>query len=117
MNSKEIPQIPPPLHGNEYVKDFKKKAEIFTSFFTFISNSIELPLNLNYATEKCLDALNLSDNDLEKIIQNLDPNKAHGYDKINIRMINICSNSIYKPLELVFNQWINTGSFPLEKSQ
>ena len=26
------------------------------------------------------------------IIQGLDPNKAHGQDKINIRMLKICSN-------------------------
>ena len=79
-----------------------------------ISNSSELPLNLHYATEKCLNTLNFSNNDIEKIIQNLDPNKAHGHDKRSIRVINICGKSICKPLQLIFNQYIGTGSFPLE---
>ena len=26
----------------------------------------------------------------------------------------ICSQSIFQPLEIISNQWINTGSFPLE---
>ena len=79
-----------------------------------ISNSSELPLNLHYATEKRLNTLRFSNNDIEKIIQNLDPNKAHGYDKISIRMIKICDKSICKPLQLIFSQCIGTGSFPLE---
>ena len=47
-------------------------------------------------------------------MQNLDPNKAHGHDKISIRMIKICGKSICKPLQLIFNQCIDTGYFPLE---
>ena len=29
-------------------------------------------------------------------------------------MIKICGKSICKPLQLIFSQWIDTGSFPLE---
>ena len=118
FNNKKIPLIPPIFHGNEYVTDFKKKAELFNSFFakqcSLISNSSELPLNFHYATEKRLNTLNFSDNDIEKIIQNLDPNKAHGHDKISIRMIKICVKSICKYLQLIFSQCIDTGSFPSE---
>ena len=39
--------------------------------------------------------------------------KAHGH-KISIRMIKICGKSICKPLQLIFSQCIDTGSFPLE---
>ena len=82
-----------------------------------ISNSGELPPNLHFTTKKCLDTLNFSNNDIETIIQNLDPNKAHVHDKISIRMINICGKSICKPLQLIFNQCIDTGSFPLERKK
>ena len=104
MNYKKIIQpIPPLFHGNEYVTDFKKKAELFYSFFakqcSLISNSSEIPLNLHFTTEKRLDTRNFSNNDIEKIIQNLDPNKNHGHDKISIRMIKICGKSIGKPLQ------------------
>ena len=103
VNNKKLPLIPPLFHGNEYVTDFKKKAELFNSFFakqcSLISNGSELPLNLDYTTEKCLDNLNFSYNDIEKTIQNLDPNKAHGHDKSNIR---------------IFSQCLDTGSFLIE---
>ena len=33
FNNKKIPLIPPLFHGNEYLTDFKKKAELFNSFF------------------------------------------------------------------------------------
>ena len=79
-----------------------------------ISNSTELRLKLYYTTEKRLNTVNFSNTDIEKIVQNLDPNKIHGHDKISIRMIKICGKSICKPLQLVFSQCIDTDSFPLE---
>ena len=36
------------------------------------------------------------ENDIEKVIQNLDLNKVHGHDMINIQMLKICSKSIIK---------------------
>ena len=116
MNNKKIPLNPPLFHGNERATDFKKKSELFNSFIvkqcSLISDSIELPLNLHFTTEKPLDTLNFSDNDIEKIIQNLDPNKAHGHDKTSIRVTKICGKSICKPLHFIFNQCIDTRSFP-----
>ena len=103
--------------------DFKKKAELFNSFFTkqcsLISNSSELPLNLHYTTKKHLNILNFTDNDTEKIMQNLDPNKVHGHDKISICLIKMFGKSVCKPLQLIFSQCFDTGSFSLEwkKSQ
>ena len=79
-----------------------------------ISNSSELPLNINNTTEQRLNTLKFSDNGIEKIIQNLDPNKAHGHDKIRISMINICGKPICKPLQLILSQCIDNGSFALE---
>ena len=93
FNNKKIPLIPPLFHGDQYVIDFKKKAKLFNSFFakqcSLISNSSELPLNLHYATEKRLNTL-------------------------SIRMIKISGKSIWKSLQLIFSQCIDTGSFPLE---
>ena len=49
LNNKKMLLIPALFHGNEYVTDFKKKAEFFNSFFVkqcfLISNSSKLPLN------------------------------------------------------------------------
>ena len=48
------------------------------------------------------------------MIQNLEPNKAHGHDKVSIYMIKICGKSICEALQLIFSQCIDTGSFQLE---
>ena len=81
------------------------------------SNSSELPLNIHYKTEKRLDTLNFSNNDIEQIIKNLDPNKAHGQDKISIYMIKIYSKSVCKPLQYIFNQYTDISSFQLERKK
>ena len=48
-------------------------------------------------------------------IKNLDPSKAHGHDMISIRMIKLCSISICKPLEIIFQNCLRTGKFPSER--
>ena len=49
-----------------------------------------------------------------KVIQKLDPNKAHGQDNLIICMINICGKSICKPLCKIFEECLRTSKFPLE---
>ena len=46
-----------------------------------------------------LTTVDFSNNDILKIIRNLDPNKAQGHDMISIRMVKICDDSICKPLK------------------
>ena len=50
----------------------------------------------------------------EKVTYKLDVDKAHYHAKISTLLIEICGKPISKPLELMFCQSINTGSFPLE---
>ena len=103
----KIPIIPPLYHKNKFVIDFQKKAGLFNSFFedqcSLISNSSELPSKLEYLTQSRLSLITFSKNDIAKMIQNLDPNIAHGSDQISIRMLKLCSTSICKPLEITFN--------------
>ena len=111
-----FPIIPQLYHKNEFVIDFRKKAELFNSFFadqcSLISNSSELPSKLEYLTQSRLSSITFSKDDIAKMIQNLDPNKAHGHDQISIRMLKLCSTSICKPLEIIFNQCLETSTFP-----
>ena len=55
-----------------------------------------------------------SQNNIVKIIQNLDSNKAYGHDNISIRMLKICGSSIFKLLAMIFKQCIETGVFRSE---
>ena len=118
LNNKKIPLIPPLYYDNRFITDFKEKAELFNSFFSkqcsLISNNSSLPNYINYTTEKRLSTVALSVEAIGKIIQNLDSNKAHGHDNISIRMLKICGDSIYEPLEIIFRQALLTGVFPSE---
>ena len=118
LNNKKIPLIPPLFHENKFVTDFKEKAELFNALYakqcSLIKNSSKLPSHLHYLTDNRLSSVSFSQDDIAKIIQNLDPNKAHGHDNISIRMLKICGSSIYKPLEMIFKQCIETGVFPSE---
>ena len=62
-------------------------------------------------TDNRLSSVSFPQDDIAKIIQNIDPDKTHGHDKISIRMLKICVSSIYKPLEMIFKQCIETGVF------
>ena len=71
-----------------------------------------MPNNLAKITNESLDTINFSTDDIPKIINNLDPNEAHGQDMFSIRMINLCGSSICKPLSIIFNDCIKEVKFP-----
>ena len=54
------------------------------------------------------------EDDIVKVIQNLDPKKKHGHDQISIFMLNICVYTIYKPLERIYSECLNTDLFMLK---
>ena len=105
LNNKKIPCIPPLFHEGKYVTDFKKKAELFNSFFgkqcSIIQNSSKLPLTLNKKTNNSISSITFNRNDIATIIRSLDPNKAHGYNMISIRMLKICDKSIFTNLPIL----------------
>ena len=102
LNNKKIPLMPPLFHGNEYVTDFKKKSELFNSFFakqcSLINSIIELPLNLHFTTEKRLDTLNFCNNDIENIIQDFQT-------KLKVMIY-----SVFAWLNFAVNQFVNLWS-------
>ena len=64
--------------------------------------------------EKSISTVTFTSNDIATLIQNLDPNKAHGCDMLSIRMLKVCGKSICKPLDLIFQYCIKHGEFPTE---
>ena len=42
----------------------------------------------------------------------IDLELGHGHDMISIRMIKLCGDSIYKPLEMIFKSCLNQGIIP-----
>ena len=95
LNNKKIPCIPPLLHDDKFITNFKEKADIFNEFFakqcSLINTNSSLPSVLSKKTHKLLSTIHFTSNYILKIIENLDPNKAHGQDMISIRMIKTCN--------------------------
>ena len=93
----KIPCIPPVFHDNKFFTIFGERVELFNSFFadqcSLITNTSELPTNFESLTDKCLHKIFVIDNDIEKIIKYLHPNKAHNHDMMSIHMLKICGDS------------------------
>ena len=91
LNNKKIAIIPPVLHNDSFVTDFKKKAELFNFYFanqcTLIDSNSTLPVNVEYLTDKHLSSFD-SEDDIMK--------------------------SICKPLRKIFQKCLRTGTFLLE---
>ena len=98
LNNKKIPLIPPLFDENCFITNFEQKAEIFNSFFadqcSLMSNASKLSSNFTFYTDNRLYTVTFSQDDIGKIIQNLNPNKADGHDNISIRMLKLCGSSI-----------------------
>ena len=118
LNNKKIPCIPPIYHNNNYITDFKEKAQIFNNFFakqcTLVENTTKLPIDSFKRTNNLLSTILFTKDKIVKIIKNLNPNKAHGLDMISICMLKIYGDSFLKPLELIFKSCIESRKLPIE---
>ena len=97
LNNKKIPCIPPIYHNNNYITDFKEKAQIFNNFFTkqctLVENTSKLPIDA-FKRRNNLSTISFTKDDIAKIIKNVTSNKAHGFDMISIRMLQISGDSV-----------------------
>ena len=118
VNNKIKPLIPTIFCNNEFLTDFKSKAEQFNRFFAkrcfVIKNNSKLLFNFTYTIEKRLETIEFSSGSIDKIIQALDSNKVHGPDKINIGMLKICGNLICKYCNIIYKECLKVSVFPLE---
>ena len=91
------------------------KANIFNDHFanqcTVFNNGSTLP-DFSYQNNSRIDNVIINPNNILKIIKDLNPTKAHGWDGISTKMIKICGESIITPLMIIFNNSLLTGTFP-----
>ena len=118
LNKKKMPLISPLFYEDRFITDFKEKTELFNCFFSkqcsILANHSKLPTSLSFQTDQRLSSATFSAEDIGKIIQGLDQNKAHDRDNISIRMLKICGDNVCKPLEMIFSQAVTSGLFPFE---
>ena len=100
----KMPCIPPIFHENRFVTSFKEKAELFNSFLakqcSIIDSGNEMSSFLHPKTDKSWSNITFTEKDIEKDIQNLASNKAHGHDTISICMLRICGKYVIKLLPI-----------------
>ena len=77
-------------------------------------NDSSLPKNQITETVTRLSYINIDTDTFIKLIRLLDPNNAHGWDGISIRMLKSCATSISKPLHILFNNSVISECFPNE---
>ena len=115
LSKAKVPIIPPLLENDIFVLDFTAKAEIFNEYFiqqrTTIDTGSTIPQNLLHIAPP-LNDFTISDEKILKIIRSLNPNKAHGWDDISIRMIKLCDDALLLPPRLIFENCLSLGIFP-----
>ena len=68
-----IPCIPLVFHDNGFFIDFREKAELFAEECSLPKNNSELPKKLLFPTEKRLSNVQISNNNIIKIIKRSRP--------------------------------------------
>ena len=97
------------LLSPRYFTKIVLKAEL-NSFFTK-QYSLILPTSLTFYTDNRLSTVSFSHDDVGKILQNLNPRKAHGLDNISIHMLKICGLTTYSLLEIISKEALSFGLF------
>ena len=106
----------PLIHNNQFIVNFKEKSELFNSFFakqfTYIETGSNLPTQILCRTNKPLNTINFTEDDVLSVIRKLDPGKVHGHDQINISMVQICDKAICKTITFYFFFLYRVRNFP-----
>ena len=115
LNKAKIPIIPPLLENGLFISDFAEKAQLFNDYFilqcTTIDTGSEIPLETQ-GNPILINDFVISDEKILKIIRSLNPNKAHGWDEISIRMIKLSDVALVSPLKIIFTNCLRRGVFP-----
>ena len=87
--------------GSNYAKAIKPSTTKVTEY-----------LKRNKRNEKSLFLIATTHFEIAKLIGNLPNKSSSGYDWINNRLLKSIKDEIAKPLEIIFNQFLETGIFP-----
>ena len=106
LNKAKVPNIPPLLENGSFVTDFSAKAQLFNDHFirqcTEINTGNVAPQHDTSASSSLINDVTISEKQILNIIRSLNPNKAHGWDEISIRMIKLSDASLVTPLKIIF---------------
>ena len=121
VNKKDSVSTIPPLcttniDGSQvwHVND-EDKADSLNSYFASVSSlddsQADLPPFVEL-TDNSLDTIEITEEEVNDVLENLDPNKASGPDMISNKMVKKVSKVVAKPLCILFNRSLREGIFP-----
>ena len=90
----------------------------FTSIVEKIAKGINYDGNMNYGNylnkeiHSSFTFMNIDEDAINKIICNLPPKSSSGCDGISSKLLKVIAPVIIKPLTLLINKVLNTGTFP-----
>ena len=119
-NNDSSTTIPPlvsssPLDRNKFHFTDKEKAECLNDYFASISNVDDQNTALPpffCKSPNSLSNISCTAEEIELLVQTLNPNKANGPDGISNRMLRAVSKTISEPLAVLFNRSFSEGIFP-----
>ena len=118
LNDKNFPIILRLYHNDNFVTNFKKKAEFFNCVFaqqcSIIQNNSKLLTSFVTLSDEFLSSITFSQDGIFKIIQRLDPSKSHGPEKLRVRVIKLWGISLCNPWEIIFKSCFTKGAFSFE---
>jgi hypothetical protein len=114
----KIPDLQKAATGNEKTSSDTEKAEVLSQQFASVftnepdPGTSPIPAVPPRVYEEELADCEITEEDVLKELQNLDPNKSMGPDGLHPRVLKEVAPALSKPLRLIFQHSIDTGSLP-----
>lgn len=108
-------EIPPIESNNRTYYSSKEIANLFNSFFisqSFVDDNPNEPLPQIYQETSEITEIVLTNDEVDKVLRELNPQKAVGPDKINNRILTASRSVIAPALTVLFNRCLNSERFP-----
>ena len=115
INKKVNTNTPPIIDNGVYISNCKQKADIFNQYFAnqcTVNDNSNILLNFISKTDASLSHVSVTRSQIINIIINVNSDKAHGCDGISVAMLKLCAVVVAIPLQIIFNDCINSGLFP-----
>ena len=117
LDDKSDRKIPPLLENNNLVPDDTQKADIFNNHFASIASlDHDMPLprlpDFQFDTNARIDNIETTELEVKRLLTQLNAHKATGPDGIGNWVLKHCSNTLCKPLTVLFNKCLADGVFP-----
>ena len=95
-----------------WFQTLQSKANLFNNFFASPCSPVVNSSTLSYfcyKIQKRISDTEIKEDDILLTIKNSNLNKAHGWDNVSTRMIQLCGKSTVKPLKYLFESSLTAG--------